>query len=444
MRAVVETDVLSVEDKREIINRVAKSDIFRRAPKLREFLIYVADCTLEDRLEDVRAQAIAEKVFHRTPERYDGGDTIVRAEARNLRKRLESYFETEGAGEPYQVVMPKGGYSLAFKARESVSASRRETNENALASAAASIPQSVPSERTQPISPRILLILCFCFGVLAATAAALAIHWYPAAGANASNPTHSRPTVLPFSALFDTRRDTTIITSDTAFLKICDIEGRRLTLNEYLTRAYPPVPHLFPPNLIRDLNWSEFTDAAETNIAGLIMKKNANYLQRTLLRSGRQVQLDDFKNQNVILLGSPVSNPWAELYSRQLNFQFDVNKKQEIILLNRSPQHDELPIYPSKQDDEMNPKYAQIAFLPNASSASGSALLIAGTTAEATEAAGEFVLDDAGLPKTLQRIGVDLSGSPRYWEIVLRATTFVGGATHAEVIAYRLHPRAVE
>lgn len=443
MRAVVETDVLSVEDKREIINRVAKSDIFRRAPKLREFLIYVADCTLEDRLEDVRAQAIAEKVFHRTPERYDGGDTIVRAEARNLRKRLESYFETDGAAEPYQVVMPKGGYLLAFKAREPVPVSVRDASESATASVATSIPQSVASDRTQPVTPRILLVLCLCLGVLAATTLALAIHWYPGES-KASSVTRSRPALLPFSALFDPRRDTVIITSDTAFLKICNLEGHRLTLNEYLTRAYPPVPHLFPPNLIRDLNWSEFTDAAETNIAGLMMKKNANYLQRTLLRSGRQVQVDDFKNQNVILLGSPISNPWAELYARQLNFQFDENKKQEIILLNRSPQRGELPLYPSKQDDEMNPKYAQIAFLPGASPASGSTLLIGGTTAEATEAAGEFVLDDAVLSKTLQRIGVDLSGSPRYWEIVLRATTFVGGATHAEVIAYRLHPRAVE
>ncbi len=114
---MVATEFLTANGKRELIGRVADSDLFRRAPKLREFFLYVADCTLENRFDDVRGQAIAEKVFHRTLDHYDVGDTIVRAEARNLRKRLENYFITEGAGEPFVVVMPKGGYSLAFRPR---------------------------------------------------------------------------------------------------------------------------------------------------------------------------------------------------------------------------------------------------------------------------------------------------------------------------------------
>lgn len=116
----------------------------------------------------------------------------MRAEARNLRKRLQSYFETEGAGEPYMVTMPKGGYSLVFRAsRESVPASLDES-ETAIVSPDAPVPVTAPKAPviSEPArvnsSSRILLPLCICLGTLAVIATVLAVHWYPV-GAPASN-----------------------------------------------------------------------------------------------------------------------------------------------------------------------------------------------------------------------------------------------------------------
>jgi hypothetical protein len=447
VREVVAAEFLTLKEKRQLIERIADSDLFRRAPKLREFLLYAAACTLEDRMEDVRGQAIAEKVFHRTFERYDADDTIVRAEARNLRKRLETFFETEGAAEPFILVMPKGGYSIAFRPRSEKFLADSENNGSAAPlHMASSIPSATAGSNGGGFwsipQARFVLLLCGFLGMAAVLTTALAIRAYP--DAKLASTLFGPPDMLPFSALFDSRHDTLIVTSDTGFLKVAEIAGRRLTLNDYLAHAYPDVPHLFPPDLIRNLNWSQFTDASETKIAGLIMRKNAQRLQRAFLRSGRQVQLPDFQSQNVILLGSPVSNPWAELYANELNFQFDSTRDKGIQLRNRSPHSGESSVYPGEQDNQLNRKYAQIAFIPNTSPGKTSALLIAGTTAEATEAAGEFVLDDAGLARTLRKIGVDPTGPPRYWELLLRATTFVGGATHSEVISYRLRPYSVE
>jgi hypothetical protein len=243
-----------------------------------------------------------------------------------------------------------------------------------------------------------------------------------------------------FSALFDNKQDTLIVTSDTAFLQIAELEGRRLTLNDYLMRAYPVIPHLFPPAPIHDLNRSQFTDGTETTIAGQLMKRNAGFLQRTFLRSGRQVALADFKSHNIVLLGSPVSNPWADLYADQLNFRFDFDSKCGITLRNRSPHAGEAPMYPAPQDNELNRSYAQVAFLPSTSPDGGSVLFLAGTTAEATGAAGECGLSEARLVRALKKMAMDPKGPPRYFEILLRATTFVGGATQSEAIAYRLRP----
>ncbi len=440
---MVSTEELSTEAKQQLITRVAESNFFRKSPRLREFLLYAGDCTLGDRLGDVREHVIAEKVFQRKGEYYDVQDSIVRAEARNLRKRLEKYFETEGLDETVLITMPKGGYSLAFEPRPQP---EREIASVLKTSVAVTEPRS-PSLELAPgqqpsrtrLSLRMLTIACVCLGILAALASALAVHWYPgsAGGLNTMSPSAE---TLPFSALFDNRQDTFIVTSDTAFLQISELEARRLTLNDYLVRAYPPIPHLSPPDLIERLNRAQYTDGAEMAIAGLILKRNAKFLQHTFLRSGRQLVLADFKSHNIVLLGSPISNPWADLYANQLNFQFDFDPRCGIEFRNRSPHKGELPTYPGPQDDKLNRTYAQVAFLPNTSSDTGSILLLAGTTAESTSAAGEFLLSKSGLAKTLKTIGIDPAGPPRYFEIFLRATTFVGGATQSEVIAYRLHP----
>jgi hypothetical protein len=106
--------------KRELVTRVAGADRFRKAPRLRELLLYVAECTLANRFEDAREQQIARKVFKRTPDYLPRQDNIVRVEARSLRKRLESHFLQDGKDEPIIIVMPKGGYTLRFEPRTKV------------------------------------------------------------------------------------------------------------------------------------------------------------------------------------------------------------------------------------------------------------------------------------------------------------------------------------
>jgi hypothetical protein len=447
---VISTDVLSFEAKLQLVARIADSSLFRKSPRLREFLLYTGDCTARNRLADVREQVIAEKVFQRS-QYQDFQDSIVRAEARNLRKRLEKYFETEGLSESVVVTMPKGGYALAFEPRLSGWEPSSEVIPLAETAASLEIEEHKPSSLPIPVSggahraqssTYILKSVILLFGFLTVLFGALAIRWYPGATAGAKVPV-TKMDALPFSALFDSQRETIIVTSDTAFLQISELEGRRLSLDDYLVRAYGNLANDYPPDLIQRLNRAQFTDGSEVTIAGLIMSRYASFLQRTFLRSGRQLTLSDFKDHNIVLLGSPISNPWVDLYSSQFNFQFDFDSKGGIKFRNRSPRAGEAPMYPSGQGDESNRTYAQVAFLPNPAADSGSVLLLAGTTAEATAAAGEFVLNEAQMAKTLKRIGLDPKGSPRYFELLLRATTFIGGDTHSEVIGYRLHPYSV-
>jgi hypothetical protein len=412
------TESQTLEDKRELIARLADSDLFRRAPRQREFLLYVAGCTLDNCLDGVREQVIAEKVFGRAADQYDIGDTIVRAEARNLRKRLEKYFETEGLGESCIVAMPMGGYALAFQPRA----------EEPAPAPASTAPIAV-GEPVQPVQqPRKGIVLTIIVAVLLAAALAIVRGISPPHRATAAAST------LPFSALFSSSRNTLIITSDTAFLQIAELSHRRFRLDDYLARSYPDVPGVSPPDLIRNLNRFQYTDADETSIAAAILRENAGSIQRAHLRSGHQVSLADFKDSNVILLGSLISNPWAELYSNRLNFEFDFKTGERIILRNKSPLAGEAGTYPARDDATQNRTYAHIAFIPDQAS---SALLIAGTTAEATQAAGELLLDRNKFAATLKTMGLNPAGPPRFFEMLLRAKTFIGGAAESELVAYR-------
>src|ERR1035437_3846174 len=102
----------------ELAQKVADSANFRNCPKLRAFLLYVCENMLLGRQENVREQLIGAKVFGRTADYNLSDDNIVRVEARELRKRLEVYFATEGIDEPVIIDIPKGAYLPVFSVRE--------------------------------------------------------------------------------------------------------------------------------------------------------------------------------------------------------------------------------------------------------------------------------------------------------------------------------------
>ena len=105
------------EQCRELVGRIAASQEFHRAAKQREFLLYVVDRKLAGCPEDVTEALIGHRVYGR-PASYDAGnDSIVRTEARTLRKRLERYFDGQGIDERVVIEIPRGGYLPVFRPR---------------------------------------------------------------------------------------------------------------------------------------------------------------------------------------------------------------------------------------------------------------------------------------------------------------------------------------
>jgi hypothetical protein len=444
--SAIKSGPAAAEDKDLLIRRIAASELFTKAPRLRDFFLYAAECTLENRLADVREPVIAERVFKRSFDLNGGQDSIVRAEARNLRKRLDTYFETEGKDEPVIVTMPKGGYALAFHTRE-VNAQASTKTEMVAAPAVAEVIRNGAAAPAIPLnavpaSGADLRLRLYRYGLLALGAfavvmMALAFYWR-SAETRLAGELHIQPPSLPFSALFNNDTESMIVTSDTGLMQISSLAHRRISLDEYIARSYPNIPNIEPPWLITNWNIWEFTDSREMTLASEILRSNAQFSQRISLLSGHKVQLHDFKDKSAILIGSPVSNPWAQLYEEKLNFRCELGRNDRIIF-NEQLASGAIRQYPNEDDIRHNRTYARIAFLPRTSDAAP-VLLLAGTTAQSTEAAGELVLDRQRLAQTLRSIGIDPSGPPRFFEILIRSNDFVGGAILPEVVAWRVKP----
>ena len=104
----------------QLVQRVAASPYFSKGPKLRAFLLYVCENSLLGKPENLTAQLIGSRVFGRDPDYVPSEDNIVRVEARELRKRLTTYFAAEGRDEPVVIEIPKGSYSPVFLPREQI------------------------------------------------------------------------------------------------------------------------------------------------------------------------------------------------------------------------------------------------------------------------------------------------------------------------------------
>src|SRR5258708_39977892 len=106
---------------------------------------------------------------------------------------------------------------------------------------------------------------------------------------------------------------------------------------------------------------------------------------------------------NFILLGSPRSNPWSNLYNDRLDFRFEYDTKTgKEVIRNVHPRPGEPSAYVETAPGWATGRsYAILAFLKNLEG-SGQVVFVAGQTAEGTEAAVKLVNDLPRLDPTLK------------------------------------------
>src|SRR5438067_9756074 len=101
----------SVEDQ---LQRILASKLFAQSARMSRFLRVIVEHTLDGRADELKEYLIGTEVFDRGASYDPRVDPIVRVEARRLRSKLRSYYESDGASDELVIELPKGAYAPRF------------------------------------------------------------------------------------------------------------------------------------------------------------------------------------------------------------------------------------------------------------------------------------------------------------------------------------------
>ncbi len=423
-----------------LLERVAGSAQLKRATRLKELLFYVGRRSLKEGCGQIHEQEIGLKVFGRKASYDTSFDNIVRTNVSDLRKRIEAYFNSEGIHEGVIMDIPRGSYVPVFRHRQAEAQMDLEAPANGSVTGAAQEPAGVPTAlEGAPERQRFMVAAMIAEGAIALLlAAGCVMLWMENRALNRSFYSwQSKPSVAAFWTEFlGSSPDTDVVMPDTSFAMLQSIGKKRYSFNEYLNRNFTSA--LQDPSLSPD-----------TRVAlGLIAARNLG-TQSGFKLTQRILALDPLgkrihpyysrdympallKSDNVILLGARIANPWDELFESRMNFTADTENSVTRIT-NRAPAAGEKQTY--YRTDSVG--YCTVAYLPNPSGG-GEVLLMEGTSAEATEAAGDFVLSEEQLSNFRNRLHV--TRFP-YFEALLKISAVRGTPLTVTIEAYRTYPK---
>ena len=119
------------EEVRAQLERLLASEALATAARLRRFLRFIVERTLDGEGQQLKEYAVGIEVFERD-EQYDPRiDSIVRVEAGRLRARLLEYYSQAGSDDTIIVRIPRGGYVPVFERRSQPELSSPASNGSA-------------------------------------------------------------------------------------------------------------------------------------------------------------------------------------------------------------------------------------------------------------------------------------------------------------------------
>lgn len=101
---------------RAALAKALNSPQLSSSARLQDFLTYVVEESLHGRGGAIVGKIIAQDVYGRDP--TEGGDNVVRVDARRLRRALAEYYGADGANDPVRIHIDKGQYAPRFEAAQ--------------------------------------------------------------------------------------------------------------------------------------------------------------------------------------------------------------------------------------------------------------------------------------------------------------------------------------
>lgn len=428
---------LSSDEKRRLVQRVVNGHAFRRSPTMRAFLLYITEHAISGEAEKLKEQVIGTDVLGRKPDYDPAGDNIVRVRAHELRERLEKHFASEGVEEQVVITVPKGAYVPEFVPRAT-----SVLPEPALPIATTPV-QAANPPRKEWASRRYWLF--FVASILITILSTITLTLYALRGdrRDAAN--------LPSGAMRDfwnqffnqPDKEIKLVYADTNFALWQDMNGKTLTLGDYLSREYLNVPD----DKLLEVAARRTTSPADLLVSVHMATLAAKFGGQANPQYARNVNVEFFHHGNIVLIGSHRSNPWMEVYEPYLNFELQQDVRSGAPeFVNRSPQSREAAVYAiparlvSHGDEEKEvTSYGVLALLKGCGDR-GFLILDDGLNMQATEAVGDLITDPQRLDALLRGIGHKPGTNVAPFEALIQITSLPGAYDKAEVVAYRLRP----
>ncbi len=227
-----------------LVDRVSRSPQLRRSSRLRELLLYIGKQSLEKGRNDLHEQEIGCSVFGR-PSSYDTSqDNIVRVNATELRKRLESYFATDGAHEAWVLEIPRGGYSPVFSRRVESAPVAPQSGLHQTISGSPSTPLVTSTDATdqrylQPAARWREPLLVMAGVIVALCIACVSLFWQNRTLRQQMHEWQATPALRSFwGAFLGNVGETDVVLADTSFALEEDILKTLIPLSDYLNYGY--------------------------------------------------------------------------------------------------------------------------------------------------------------------------------------------------------------
>lgn len=396
------------------VRELVESSAFKGSRRGQQFLQYVVDKALAGQYEELKERSLGVALFGRSPSYDTGDDAIVRVTASDVRKRLHQYYAEHDSA--IRIDLPAGAYAPEFRAQ-----ALRETP-----LAAAGVPVPASGRRKARAMAALLA------GVVLFSSAWL----YRGRVTEGSLTPHD---VLPWSALFRDGRQIQLVLADPDLPAMEVLTGSPISLSDYANRQYIKHPESFGSDMQRAFTLLRGVNVAavDVGIAQEVTRLAGADAARLKTHTARSLQLGSFKSDDhFLLLGSPLSNPWSEIFADQLDFEFtrDTGLKREIIRNKRVQSGEQATYVPTARGWDTGHAFATVALIGNPGQ-TGKVLLLAGTTAEGTEAAGRFVTNGVQLVRALRSRGIDPGGPLRDFQVLLQVRTMAGSPSTVEVVA---------
>lgn len=408
--------MLTVDEKREALERVLQSDTFARADQLKSFLRYVCEMELNGKADQISEYLIGVHALGKQEGFSTSEDTSVRNRAYALRQKLEQYYAEDQGVSRVRIEFRKGTYVPRFVEVDPV-------------------PVDTPHEgafRASAVRSRWPMLAALSFGTLLG-AAAVALYFSIVYRPPATKPSSDPVVLRAWGPILDPNAQVTLSLSTSAQLTVLPYDVK--------VEALPEVPTLELPAPLQDwyLRLQRTTSMGRLHI---VPNDNSPHFGDVLgaikiihLIESRQGKVDIFPerlirtpalaDRNMVVFGVPYKSEVARklLENGAFSFEYDASGRDFVVAERRENQG---PARYSMRRDVANMRvetYAVVTVLSrNQRGPKPSRTIVFSGDPSAGAAAAVDYLANPDHLRQLERRFIDqgLSGLPPSFQVLLR------------------------